>query len=216
MGRARMMYGCRGHSKNVLLMHTYRQAFASNKRKLMAKVIFLHGTSSAGKSTLSKAIQSQIDLPFWHYASDQLVEAGMLPKRINDGGAFDWKINRPKFFRAFHLCIKAVLDSGNDIILDHIIESDEWYEELKVLLVEHDLFFVGVHCPIDVLREREIKREDRNIGNRYRGEAEYHLTHVHSYSEYDIEINSNEKSVEDTASDVIEAWSKRTQSKFFD
>jgi len=182
----------------------------------MAKVIFLHGTSSCGKSTLSKAIQSQIDQPFWHFASDQLVEAGMLPKRVNDGGAFDWKINRPKFFEAFHLCIKAILDAENNIILDHIIESHEWYEEQKVLLSGHDLFFVGVHCPIEVLRQREIEREDSNIGNRYRGEAEYHLKHVHTYSEYDFEINSNEKSVEDTASQVIEAWSKRPKSKFFE
>ncbi|MGL6262308.1 chloramphenicol phosphotransferase CPT family protein [Vibrio sp. WXL103] len=181
----------------------------------MAKVIFIHGTSSSGKSTLAKAIQSQIDSPFWHFASDQFVEAGMLPKRVNDGGEFDWRINRPKFFKAFHLCIKAVLDSGNNVILDHIIESDQWYQELKVLLAEHDLFYVGVHCPIEVLRTREIEREDSNIGSRYQGEAEYHLKHVHTYSEYDFEINSHEKSVEENAAEIIEAWLNRTESRFF-
>ncbi|WP_369426467.1 phosphotransferase-like protein [Vibrio mediterranei] len=66
---------------------------------------FLHSTSSCGKSILSKAIQSQIDQPFWHYKSDQLIAERVLPKQVNDVGAFDWKINRLKFFEAFHLCI---------------------------------------------------------------------------------------------------------------
>ena len=100
----------------------------------MANIIFLHGTSSAGKSTLAKEIQNQATTPFWHFASDQLVEAGMLPKRLDDGGPFDWSKNRPLFFDAFHRCIKAVADSGNDLILDHIIEFEEWFYSLQELL----------------------------------------------------------------------------------
>ncbi|MCG9576289.1 chloramphenicol phosphotransferase CPT family protein [Vibrio tubiashii] len=181
----------------------------------MSKIIFLNGTSSSGKSTLAKQIQAQATIPFWHFASDQLVEVGMLPKRENNGGVFDWKFNRPKFFAAFHACIKSILDTGNNIILDHIIESDDWYDELKVILADHDLFFVGVHCPVSILRERELARGDRHIGNRYSGEAEYHLTHVHGYSEYDFELDTSTQAPIESAKIVLDAWSARRSSRFF-
>ena len=89
----------------------------------MAKVIFLNGTSSAGKSSISKELQNCLPEPFWHLASDQFIEAGMLPKRVNDGGPFDWRLNRPIFFDGFHRCIKALADAGNNLIVDHVIET---------------------------------------------------------------------------------------------
>ena len=181
----------------------------------MAYIIFLNGTSSSGKSTLAREIQKQADIPFWHVASDQLVEAGMLPKRINDGGEFDWKINRPKFFNAFHSCIKSILLAGNNIILDHIIESQEWFKELQQELSEFDMFFVGVHCPLHIIQQREEQRSDRHIGNRYLGEAEYHLRHVHTYSPYDFEVDTSKLSIEKTAEKVIKKWKARSQSQFF-
>ncbi len=181
----------------------------------MPHIIFLHGTSSSGKTTLAGEIKKQAAVPFWHFASDQLVEAGMLPRRTLDGGLFDWAINRPKFFNAFHQCIKAILDTGNNVILDHIIESNEWYEQLKESLVSHDVFFVGVHCPIEILKQREMARSDQHIGNRYLGEAEYHLRHVHRYSNYDFELDTSKQSPAESAKLVLSAWEKHGISQFF-
>ena len=170
----------------------------------MAKVIFLNGTSSAGKSSISKELQNCLPEPFWHFASDQFIEAGMLPKRVNDGGPFDWRLNRPIFFDGFHGCIKALADAGNNLIVDHVIESREWFTLLQTYLSRHDVFFVGVHCPVEVLRERE---KDR--GDRYLGEAEYHLQHVHSYGAYDFEIDSSHQSPEESAKLILSAWAER-------
>jgi len=182
----------------------------------MSKIIFLNGTSSSGKTTLAREIKSIASIPFWHFASDQFVEADMLPRRENDGGLFDWRTNRPKFFNAFHLCIKAILDTENDMILDHIIESTGWCDELREILTGHDVFFVGIHCPVEILREREINRSDRDIGNRFVGEAEYHLKSVHSYAHYDFEIDSSEQSAQQTAKMVLSAWSERGATNFFE
>ncbi len=181
----------------------------------MSFIIFLHGTSSSGKSTLARELKAQASIPFWHFSSDQLVEADVLPRRESDGGPFDWGINRSKFFSAFHNCIKAILDSGNNVILDHIIESQDWYFKLRTLLSGHDLFFVGIHCPLDILREREASRPDSHIGNRYLGEAEYHLKHVHTYSDYDLELDTSQCSTAECAEIVLEGWSGRARSKFF-
>ena len=69
------------------------------------KIILLNGPSSAGKTTIARAIQQTIDVPFWHVASDQFVESRMLPNRRAEGGDFGWKIMRPRFFAAFHRCL---------------------------------------------------------------------------------------------------------------
>jgi hypothetical protein len=44
-----------------------------------AKIIFIHGASSSGKSTLARAIQTQISEPFWHVSIDHIRDSGMLP-----------------------------------------------------------------------------------------------------------------------------------------
>lgn len=181
----------------------------------MPQLIFLNGTSSSGKSTLAVEIQRQANIPLWHVASDKLVEAGMLPKRTKDGSEFDWSINRPKFFSAFHQCVKSILDTGNHVILDHIIESKQWHQELQTLLTNHEVFFVGVHCPLAIIQQREKQRPDRNVGNRYVGEAEYHLQHVHSYAAYDYEIDTSVGTVAENAVNVLKAWNAQQHSRQF-
>jgi len=181
----------------------------------MACLIFLNGTSSSGKSTLARGIQSQASIPFWHVASDQFIEAGMLPKWVNDGDDFDWKVNRPKFFKAFHACVRSILLADNNIILDHIIESQEWFEDLQRLLDGFDVFFVGIHCPLKIIQHREAQRADKHIGNRYMGEAEYHLRHVHTYSSYDYEVDTSKQSTAELAESILVEWKRRKQSQFF-
>ena len=88
------------------------------------RVILLNGASSSGKSTLATALQAALPQPFLHVSSDQLVQAGMLPHRTSDGGAFDWWHQiRPRFFAGFHRCLPAFAEAGNDLIVDHVIES---------------------------------------------------------------------------------------------
>lgn len=181
----------------------------------MSRVIFLHGTSSCGKSTLARQIQAMAPIPYWHVASDQLIEAQMLPDAQTCQCPFDWPTHRPKFFAAFHGFIKAILDAGNHIILDHIIESPQWYAELQLLLSDHEVLYVGLHCPIEELRQREQQRSDRDVGHRYSGEAEYHLRHVHSYSRYDLEIDTHRHSPMQAAQRVINANMPPRRSAFF-
>ena len=45
----------------------------------MANIIILNGTSSAGKSTLAKALQAKLDTPYLHAGIDNYIF--MLPKQ---------------------------------------------------------------------------------------------------------------------------------------
>ncbi len=169
----------------------------------------MNGASSAGKSTLARAIQQAISEPFWHISSDQLVEAQMLPTRQNEGGDFAWPAMRPRFFDAFHLCIPAIASAGNNIIVDHVIEFDSWMKQLVDLLSSFDVFFVGVHCSLKELEHRELKR-----GNRKIGEARDHFQVVHTFGIYDFEVDST-KLPDENARHIILAWkARKTPSAF--
>lgn len=172
----------------------------------MSEIIFLNGTSSSGKTSISKCLKDLLPIPFLHLASDQFVEAGVLPKRVNDGGPFDWSINRPKFFDGFHLCLKSFADSGNNLIIDHIIESQKWYNQLELYFSRHTVFKVGIYCPVEILRQRENDRKDKEIGKRYIGESEFHLKHVHTYGKYNFEIDSSKQTPLESARIIMTAY----------
>lgn len=174
-------------------------------------VILLNGPSSAGKSTLARATRAALDRPFWHIASDQFVEAGMLPPRRPHPPEFTWKEQRPHFFAAFHRCLPAILSAGNSLIVDHVIEFQEWMDELVDLLAPYDVFFVGVRCPLEELERRERERGDRAIG-----EARDHLAVVHSFGSYDFEVDSAARSAEENAAQIIAAWRRRASPSAFE
>ncbi|RWX79243.1 chloramphenicol phosphotransferase [Neorhizobium lilium] len=151
----------------------------------MAQIIFLHGASSSGKSTIARSLQEQIEKPFWHISIDHLRDAGVLPTSRFRRGDFHWPDARAAFFNGFHLSLKAYADAGNDLILEHILDTAGWLETLAKLLADHDVFFVGVHCPLELLLEREAARGNRPIGS-----AEQDFRTIHVGKRYDIELDA--------------------------
>ena len=79
-----------------------------------ARIILLHGASSAGKSTLSRAIQQALDEPFLYFASD-ILAVGLPARRDPDGPFLWWGNVRPRFFAGFHASIAAFAAAGNDL-----------------------------------------------------------------------------------------------------
>ncbi len=151
----------------------------------MTQIIFLHGASSSGKSTLARALQARIELPFWHVSIDHLRDAGVLPLQRFRCGDFDWQAARPAFFKGFHASLAAYARAGNNLILEHILDDDAWLPELQALLAPFDVYFVGLHCPLPVLNEREAARGDRPVGS-----AQRDFETVHLGKNYDLELQS--------------------------
>ena len=162
------------------------------------RIIFLNGTSSAGKSTLARALRGQLDEPFCHYASDQLADAGFRPLSPHQRSQ-----GRERFFEGFHRSIPAFAAAGNDLIIEHIVEQQSWANLLATLIGHLDVFWVGVHAPLAILEQRERARSDRQVG-----EAAFHLK-THQYCRYDIEVDTSTASTEAIARDIAEAWRQR-------
>ena len=71
---------------------------------------------------------------------------------------------RPMFFEGFHRCLPALAGAGNNLIVEHIVETQPWMNLLVQVLEPFDVFFVGIHCPLPELERRELERGDRRIG----------------------------------------------------
>jgi chloramphenicol 3-O phosphotransferase len=149
---------------------------AHNDGREPGKIMLINGASSAGKSTLARALQQKLHEPFLHWSFDHLRESHALPMaRIRDG-ELEWARMRPAVFDGFHRCLSALAGAGNNLIADHIIEQEHWLADLIQLLAPFDVFFVGVHCPLP-----ELERRERQRGDRRPGEARRDFDRVHRF-----------------------------------
>jgi len=171
---------------------------------MAGKVILLNGASSAGKSSIARAVQARIDAPFWHYSIDHIArDAGILPMDRVRRGDFIWRELRPAFFDGFHRSLPAFVGAGNNLIVEIIFETREWLRDVVGLLAPFDVFFVGVHCDLEELERRETARGDRPLGDARR---DFETAHVHAI--YDLELDSTQPP-EANAERLIEAWKAR-------
>jgi chloramphenicol 3-O phosphotransferase len=177
----------------------------------LSGIIFLHGASSSGKSTLARALQQRLEAPFWHYSIDHLRDAGVLPSARITNGDFQWRDMRTAFFDGFHRSIAAFADAGNNIILEHILDTPGWREQLARLLAAHDVLFVGLHLSVEELNRREKARRDRPAGS---AEADFHS--IHRGLRYDVEVQTNSE-LDVNVATILSAWSgPRGRSKLYD
>jgi chloramphenicol 3-O phosphotransferase len=166
-------------------------------------VIFLHGASSSGKSTLARALQARLDQPFWHISIDHLRCSGVLPSTRIARGEFAWTAMRENVFDGFHRSLAAYAAAGNNLILEHILDTEGWLDDLVRLFRPFDVFFVGLHCSPDELERREKARGDRESGSARR-DAET----SHQGLDYDLELSSDNPP-DANAERLITAWRAR-------
>ena len=176
-----------------------------------AAIILLNGASSAGKSTLAQAVQAQLEKPFLRFSPDLLLFGnGVLPARRDRDGPFSWAAMRGPLFEGYFGCVAALAGAGNDVLADLVIEREDQLKRLVSLLSPFDVFFVGVRCPLPELEQRERLRGDRRIGDARQDHAI-----VHSFSDYDAEVDST-LPPERNATILAEAWRVRQRPGVFD
>lgn len=171
------------------------------------QIILLNGACSSGKTTLANELRKIAPLPYFYYSSDQLVDAAVLPdtnRKVNDTD-WSWNIIRPKFFSGFHYSIAAFAKANNFMIVEHIVEYQEWLNDLVIILSPFKVFYIGVFCPIEEIERREVKR-----GNRQIGEGQSHLEDgIHTWSGYDMTVDTFNKSPEENAQIIFKTIERK-------
>ena len=124
------------------------------------KIIFLNGVTSAGKTSIVEALQSQGDIFFYVVANDLFQE--MVGE--NYLRADYWKYLSEVIIMMYHTA-KLYSDMGKNVLIDGIlVEREEikpHYHQLLEILKDNPLDIVEVYCPLDVCRQRNIIRGDR-------------------------------------------------------
>jgi chloramphenicol 3-O phosphotransferase len=175
------------------------------------KIILINGASSSGKSSIARAVQAKIDEPFWRISFDHLRDSGALPLDRFRSGEFDWASLRERFFIGYERSLAAFAETGNNLIVDYIVETEAGMRRLVDLFARFDVFFVAVHCELDELERRERVRGDRKIGDARRD----HET-IHRHARYDLELDSTLLPPEANADGLISSWRARTRPSAFD
>jgi chloramphenicol 3-O phosphotransferase len=135
---------------------------------------------------------------------------GILPPDEILSGKFHWPAMCASFFDGFHRSVAAFAASGNDLIVEHIVETRKWMSSLLTLLAPFDVFFVADHCPLPELEKREAARGDRPVGDARRDFMSIDLNAV-----YDLELDGTE-SPEANVGRLIRAWRGRVRPSAFE
>ena len=169
------------------------------------RIIFLNGTSSSGKSTLARALQTRLPEPHMHVAIDAFFS--MYPERIwnatrqEDQDAFLRLV--PTVVAGVQRAAAALAEAGNHVILDHVLEDPAWLRECIERWDGLDVLFVGVRCPLPELERREAARGDRAPGL-----AAYQFDRVHAHGLYDVEVDTSVLDVDACVATIVAALAR--------
>ena len=179
-------------------------------------VIFLNGCTSAGKSSVAKAVQDQLSAPFLLTGIDDAFS--MLPANLHnnpDGFFFDRdrdglvRLNFGSFgsatLKAHIRSVAAIARTGMNLILDEVILTADLRKEWVEHLSGTDVMLVGVRCDLQELERRERERGDRVIGQ---ARGQYNI--VHADMCYDLEIDTTSRTTKDAANIVIDTFLQKS------
>jgi len=152
-----------------------------------ARIIFLNGISSSGKSSLAHALQQILEEPYPHANADAVKEmsAGIPPAEW--GTAFERGAFMPRLYAAIPACFATLASFGNHLIIDDVVRPLQLRNYVEALSA-YEVWFVGVHCSLEELERRETERGNRRLGTARR-QMEQGL--VHTPGIYDLEVDTS-------------------------
>ncbi|MBY9065400.1 AAA family ATPase [Hyphomonas sp. WL0036] len=181
----------------------------------MARVIILNGTSSAGKSSLARALQLVARRPLLHVQMDTFL--GMQPPRMdNHPDAF---VFRPvegaeppeiaidcgpygqRVLEGMRRSVAALAGAGLDLVVDDVWLGRNEQQAYTELLTGHDVAYVGVRASLAACEAREHARGDRDIG-----QTRWQHGRVHQGARYDLEVDTSDSPPETVARQIAEAF----------
>lgn len=124
------------------------------------RIIFLNGVTSAGKTSIAKALQERDDI-FFYVVSNDLFQEMVGDKYLQRNYC---KYLSEIIIMMYHTA-KLFSDMGKNVLIDGMLfeieELKPHYQKLLEILKDNPLDLVEVYCPLDICRERNRIRGDR-------------------------------------------------------
>lgn len=156
-------------------------------------IIVLNGVSSSGKSSLAKELTKSLP-DFFAFSID---DYDLVIEKMEDRENERLIPIETEYF--YYKNVAMFSDRGVNLILDQIIHDPLTLKNFQTSLNGYPVLLVGVHCPIEVLINREQSRGDRRTGL-----AASQLEYVHKHETYDIEVNTHNQSLSECAKQIAD------------
>lgn len=177
-------------------------------------VVFLNGCTSAGKTSVARALQEMLDPAHVRTGIDDAF--AMLPLKLHnhpDGFFFDRdsrgevRLNNGPvglaLLKAHARMAAALAGVSAGVILDEVVLEEVLRDDWREALADCDVFMVGVHCALPELERREVARGDRLIGQ---ARGQFDLVHVGM--SYDLEVDTTSTTPAEVVSRIADAYQR--------
>lgn len=164
-------------------------------------VIVLNGASSAGKTSIARALQARLDAPYHHVQLDAF--RAMEPAGYWEAweqwapGVLDVRL--AALCRAMHATVVEFSRHGLGVILDTVLDKPDIWHYLLEDLAHSPVYLVGVVCSVEELSRREQMRGDRKPGL-----AARQAPFVHAGREYDFQVDTTDCSADQCAARIAQ------------
>jgi chloramphenicol 3-O phosphotransferase len=184
--------------------------------------VVLNGPSSAGKSSIGRALQARWARPLQLSGIDTFLgcqSAAFFGDPQRSCGGFDWLPSPDAagpvtairvgplgdaLLGAAHAYWRACAGGGLDQVVDDVWLSQAAADALTAALAGLPVLWVGVRCDPGELAERE-----RGRGDRTPGQARWQAGRVHRWRGYDLELDTGRATAERCADRVLDALGDR-------
>ena len=165
------------------------------------EILIFNGASSAGKTTLCKAVQSLMPQPYMHFEEDRVVFDTYAERfLVGEQAAQIFTKTMLGYYRS----LAAFLSAGHCVLADTGFYRRDLVAACLRELQPYRVWLIGVHCRLDELEHREQQRVDRQPGL-----AREQYQTIHAHMRYDIEVDTSEQSVQDCATHIVREWQRQ-------
>lgn len=168
-------------------------------------IVFLNGTSSSGKTSISMELKNQKEIPFHHLSIDDFFSnyndfidnkfPDIEPTREVDNVG---QILFDPIISVYYATIKLFSEMGLNVIVDTVIDNDKRFNDYLDIMFDQPTLYVGVLCS-----KEELTRREQIRGNRAIGLAHSQFDKVYSFNEYELEVNTEELSPTECADKIL-------------
>ena len=144
-------------------------------------------------------IQNHSPIPLYKLDIDDFIL--MSPEKFNDYENCDFSVQYA-FASKFFYVVKLYSDLGFDLIVPYMFfKNSDTLREYKELFENYPVLVVNISCPVEELKKREAKRDNRKIGS-----AEEQLKLLETDFANSLIINNFEKTNAECAEIIIKLF----------
>jgi chloramphenicol 3-O phosphotransferase len=169
-------------------------------------LIVLNGASSAGKTTIARALLSLLGPGCVVTGLDDIL-ARVQPFGPKDGNVFlrgiriacfGFTDGRLRLFKQLHREVAAQSMAGHDVIVETALMDPRALRDAAECFAPLEGWFVGIKPPLDISAQWEAAR-----GDRPRGQARRHYELIHAHNTYDLVLDPSTRMPQQCAAAIV-------------